>query len=758
MQSPTVTYMVVQVEGVDPSSVHYGGIQATGAQPDGDDMLNACIDRHGGSRVPLEAVALMADWRYGLACFPSAKDAVLCADALSAIAVGADSRSALRVVVFSYQPVHGDGVKRVYWHGQHLAAMVHSGQVIVTHLAAQMAQPHLPDGYRLRSLGLHRLLDLQSVEPVYQLETVGSTADFPPLKSLDYLPNNLPFQLTPLVGREGEMAEVKRLLASRRLITLTGAAGCGKTRLAYHLAASMAGSFDDGTWLVDLSTVTDANLVPNALSAVLGVRESHERSQLSRLVQDLQDKRMLIILDTCEHLVCACAELVETLVRSCPQVHILATSREPLQSEGEVVWRVPSLEVPQLDDACEMEQVMGADSVRLLVDRARASYPGFQVTDENFKPIAQICARLGGIPLALEMVAARVGALSVEQIAERLDDRFRLLTGGRRHTLPRHETLRATLDWSYDLLSEKERLLWARLSVFSGCFSLDAAEFVCQDDKIEGWEVLDLLSQSVNKSVIMVEHQQGQAYYWLLETMRLYGQEKLSLYGQGTDVRHRHLEWYRRLALRAEAEVHGEDAAQWLDRFEKEHDNLWAALAWSRTQPDERESGLQVAYCLERLACVATTMRQAARAVRLYAAADLLRPHIGSPVRPSERGNCAKQAALSRPTLGPSSPQNKSEGRTGSSTPGTVPDQNAAAEAVSMVTLRQLEIIQLVTRGLSDKEVAAALHISPNTVDAHLRKIFAKLNVQSRASLVAWAVRNGVDDGADQADVGVPVA
>jgi len=337
----------------------------------------------------------------------------------------------------------------------------HGGQILLSQTTRD-----LPAGVSIRALGSHRLKDLQHPEVVFQVIIPDLPSDFPPLKSLDRLPNNLPIQLTSFIGREREMAEIKRMLSAARLLTLTGSGGCGKTRLALQVAADLVGEFPDGAWLVELAALSDPALVPQAVASVLGVREesghlqmgevgsgglpgaSVSRSILTRLLDYLQSKRMLIMLDNCEHLIGACATFSDTLLRACPNLKILATSREGLGIAGETAWRVPSLSLPDAQrlGSIEASTLTQYEAVRLFIDRAVAALPAFAVTNHNAPAVAQICHRLDGIPLAIELATARVKALPVEQIAKRLDDRFRLLTGGSRTALPRQQTLRATID------------------------------------------------------------------------------------------------------------------------------------------------------------------------------------------------------------------------------------------------------------------------------------------------------------------------
>ena len=402
-------------------------------------------------------------------------------------------------------------------------------------------------------------------------------------------PNNLPSELSSFVGREKELAEVKRLLKDTRLLTLTGSGGCGKTRLAVVAAGELAEGFEDGVWLVELAPLVDPSLVPQAVTSVLGAREQPGRSLTETLSDYLGTRKVLLVLDNCEHLIEACADLAEALLRSCPELRVLTTSREALGIVGEVAWPVPSLSLPDLRRLPDVESLPRYESARLFVERAVAVKPSFGLTEQNAASVAQVCYRLDGIPLALELAAARARVLSVEQISERLDDSFGLLVAGGRTAMPRQRTLQATMDWSHELLSEEERTLFRRSSVFSGGFSLEAAESVCAGEEIERYEVLELLSHLVDKSLVVARERDGEARYRLLEMMRQYGREKLEESGEARQVRERHAGYYLALAEEAEPELKGAGQVAWLERFEREHDNLRAAISWSLERSNLRD-------------------------------------------------------------------------------------------------------------------------------------------------------------------------
>ena len=402
----------------------------------------------------------------------------------------------------------------------------------------------------------------------------------PPRKRV--LATNLPRQLTSFVGHEQELIDLPRRLGTTAPLTLTGAGGVGKTRLALRVAETVVLDHPDGVWLVELAPLRDAGLIPQLIADVVGAREQPGRALRDTLVATLRHRRLLLVLDNCEHLVEACAELVEHLLRACPGLRVLATSREPLRVAGEVLWRVPSLSVPTRLDDQSADALARSEAGRLFVERARASAPGFALTDRTARLVADVCWRLDGIPLAIELAAARVHLLSVDQLAARLDDRFRLLVGGSRTAPPRQQTLRATVAWSYELLDARARRLFEHLAVFAGGWTLEAAEAVCGDDHLEAGDVLDLLGQLVDRSLVQAEATDGGAVrYRLHETLREYGWACLATSGAADTARRRHRAFYLALAERAEPELTGAEPAVWLRRLDLEHDNVRAALRWT---------------------------------------------------------------------------------------------------------------------------------------------------------------------------------
>jgi predicted ATPase/DNA-binding CsgD family transcriptional regulator len=409
----------------------------------------------------------------------------------------------------------------------------------------------------------------------------GQLVSFPHTCPSREVPGNLPLELSSFVGREREIAEVRELLLSgTRLLTLTGPGGCGKTRLALRVAEDLKHEFHDGAWWVGLASLSDPDLVPQEVASALEVRETPGRSFVEALADHLSSKKALLVVDNCEHLIGACAALADALLHACPQLRILATSREPLGLAGERTWLVPPLSLPDPRHPPSIQELARYEAVRLFVERAKAVVQTFELTPKNAPALARLCRRLDGMPLAIELAAARTKVLSVEQIDARLDDAFRLLQGGSRTAVPRQQALRAAIDWSHDLLGQDERVLFRRLSVFAGGFILEAAEAVCVGESIEKDDVLDLLAYLVDKSLVLVAEQHGEARYRLLETVRQYGREKLEESGEAEEVRHRHAALFLRLAEQAEPLLKGRQQVAWLDRLETEHDNLRAAMTW----------------------------------------------------------------------------------------------------------------------------------------------------------------------------------
>ncbi|OBK23115.1 LuxR family transcriptional regulator [Mycobacterium asiaticum] len=448
-----------------------------------------------------------------------------------------------------------------------LRDLAHGGQTVLSGTTDDLVAESLPDGAWLMDLGAHPLRDLARPQRVVQLCHPDLRNDFPPLRTASGIAaHHLPAQLTSFVGRREQIATLRNALAGNRLVTLTGAGGVGKTRLAVQVATSMAGEFEGGVWYVDLAPITAAEVVPVTVARALGLPDQPGRSTMDTLLRFVRERRMLIVLDNCEHLLDACATLLAALLAGAPQLTVLATSREPVNIPGEATWQVPSL---SLDD----------EAVELFAERARLARPEFTVTADNSAQVAEICRRLDGMPLAIELAAARVRALSLTEIVDSLHDRFRLLTGGSRTAVRRQQTLRASVDWSHALLTETERVLFRRLAVFYGGFDLPAAQFVCGGDVIERYQVLDQLTLLVDKSLVVADNSSGHTRYRLLETVRQYALEKLSESGEADTVRSRHCDHYTAIAARLDAPART-DYEKRLDQAELEMDNLRNALGW----------------------------------------------------------------------------------------------------------------------------------------------------------------------------------
>jgi predicted ATPase len=477
-----------------------------------------------------------------------------------------------------------------------LRAIAYGGQILVSQATHDLVRDALPAGVRVRELGEHRLAGLRRAEQVYQLLAEGARADFPPLRSPASAPNNLPLQPTSFVGREREIAAITQALSTTRLLTLTGAGGAGKTRLALQVAADLVEDYPDGVWFVDLAPLADPALVPATAAAALGVRDAAERPAQEALVAVLQARSALLLLDNCEHLLAACAALADALVRGCPRLRVLATSRASLGIAGETVRRVPSLTLPERSAPAPLERLTQYEAVRLFIERAVAARGDFQVSNATAPALAEICWRLDGIPLAIELAAARVRVLSLEQLARRLDDRFRLLTAGSRTALPRQQTLRALVDWSYSLLAEGERALLRRLSIFAGGWALEAAEAVCTGEGLAADEVLDVLARLVDQSLVVAEElpgaagAEGEVRYRLLETIRQYAAEKLAAAGEEAGLAARHARYFTALAEEATPHLTRAEQLAWLARLDREGDNLRAVLGWCVGQGNAGDS------------------------------------------------------------------------------------------------------------------------------------------------------------------------
>jgi predicted ATPase/DNA-binding CsgD family transcriptional regulator len=519
-----------------------------------DDMLRIAIEGHGGFLFKHTGDGVCA-------AFSSPRSAVE-----AAIAAQQRLQLPVRMGIATGEAELRDGdyfgtvVNRV----ARLMAAGHGGQILAAESTAGLLS-----GFDLLDLGIHQLRDLSRAERVVQLCHPDLRDDFPPLRTAStVVAHNLPVQLTNFVGRGAQMTDLEKLLVDNRMVTLTGAGGAGKTRLAIEIAARIAAEFRDGLSYVDLAPVTHPGVVPVTVARALGLPDQPGRSTMDTLLRFVRDRQMLVVLDNCEHLLDASAELVVALLGAAPGLTLLATSREPIGAAGEVSWRVPSLSVAD-------------EATALFVDRARRARPDFRITNDNTTTVAEICRRLDGMPLAIELAAARVRALSLGEILDGLRDRFQLLTGGARTAVHRQQTLRASVDWSHALLSEPERVVFRRLAVFLGGFDLDAAQAVAGSGDMQRFQVLDFLALLVDKSLVVADNSGGTTRYRLLETVRQYAQEKLGESGEADAARSRHRDFYTALAALLDSPA-GTDYERRLEQAETEIDNLRAAFAWSR--------------------------------------------------------------------------------------------------------------------------------------------------------------------------------
>jgi predicted ATPase/class 3 adenylate cyclase/DNA-binding CsgD family transcriptional regulator len=454
-----------------------------------------------------------------------------------------------------------------------LRDLAHGGQTVLSGTTEPLVVDQLPPGVSLTDLGTHPLRDLPRPERVVQLRHPDLRNEFPPLRTTNVaVVHNLPAQLTSFVGRQTEIESLREVLAANRLVTLIGAGGAGKTRLAVQVAADLAREFGDGVCYVDLAPITHPDVAPVTAARALELPDQPGRSTVDTLLRHLHDREMLLLLDNCEHLLEASAALVAALLGGAPRLTVLATSREPLGVAGEAMWQVPSLS-------------LAGDALELFADRARLAKTDFAITDDNIAAVAEICRRLDGMPLAIELAAARVRALSLTEIVDSLHDRFRLLTGGSRTVVRRQQTLRASVDWSHALLTDTERILFRRLAVFLGGFDLDAAQAVTGADGVQRYQVLDQLTLLVDKSLVVAENAGGTTRYRLLETVRQYALEKLGESGEADAVRSRHRDYYESVAALLDAPART-DYQQRLDQLEVETDNLRSALGWSLENSD----------------------------------------------------------------------------------------------------------------------------------------------------------------------------
>jgi predicted ATPase/class 3 adenylate cyclase len=544
-----------------------------------DELLRGAIEAQGGHVVKSTgdgAFAVFANAHDGVGAAVAAQLSL--ADAKWPEGVGLRVRMGLHVGPATVQ--EGDYFAPDVNRTARLMSVAHGGQIVCSAAVGEMVR----DRFTLVDLGEHRLRDLQSSVHVFQVDVPGLGSEFPPLRSLDSLPSNLPRQVTTFVGRETEIGALGELVRESSLVTLTGVGGVGKTRLALQVAAEVVTDFPNGAWLCEFAPVADADAVWETLAASLRVQAFPGRSLQETVLEYLAAKRLLLVLDNCEHLLDAIARQVTAITQRCARVSVLATSREGLALAGERIVAVPSLGVPA--EGSEIDALMGADAVQLFSDRARAAKNEFVLTDHNASAVGVLCRRLDGIPLAIELAAARVRSLSPEDLVARLDQRFKLLTRGSRAALERHQTLRSTIDWSYDLLEPTERRALDRLSVFAGGCDLAAAEAVLAGDDLDELDVVDLLGQLVDKSLVIADSNgDGRVRYRLFESIRQYAQERLEADGDTTAVRRRHADYYVGLAETAGPHLRRRDQLEWIKVVAPDVDNFRAAFDWAVETP-----------------------------------------------------------------------------------------------------------------------------------------------------------------------------
>ena len=597
LPSGTVTFLFSDIEGSTKRwETHHDAMKAAVARH--DDIVRTAIEAHDGYVFKTVGDAFCA-------AFETAPDAVaaaidiqrgLAAEDFSAVG-GLSVRIGLHTGYAEERDADyfGPAVNRA----MRLMSIGSGEQILVSAATHALVQDDTHLDASFDDLGTHRLKDLAQPERVWQLTLHGSRRDFPLVRSLDTLPNNLPMQVTSFKGRERDLESLKEELSSHRLVTLIGPGGVGKTRLATQVGAELLDHFSDGVWMADLAPVTEPDLVPMVLAKALGIGGAQLRIVDESVTDALRHKQMLLVFDNCEHLLEAAAGLADAIHRHCANVCIVATSRQPLGVGGEKVVRLSSLEVPDKTIGLSSGDALGFGAIALFVDRAGLVNQTFRLSDDNVPIVCDICRRLDGIPLAIELAAARVKVMSIPNLAARLNERFALLTGGSRTALPRQRTLAALFDWSYDLLEPAERTLFARLGAFAGSFTLEAAAAVCDDCVNRDLDVLDLIASLADKSLVNAETGGGLERYRMLECTRQYALEKLDASGERERIMRIHAEHYRAVALEAEREFGSSPLGEWLGRVELDQENFRAALDWALSSGADPVLAGEIAASLE---------------------------------------------------------------------------------------------------------------------------------------------------------------
>jgi predicted ATPase/class 3 adenylate cyclase len=583
----TVTFLFTDIEGSTVLLRHLGeGVYAQ-VLADHHSLIRSSLAAHGGEEVGTQGDGFFAVFSSPRACVAAVTQMQ---QAIETHPWPAGEHVRVRMGVHTGEAERTDtGLVGLDIHrAARVAAVAYGGQILLSETAAALVRESLPAGTALRDLGVHRLKDLGRPEQIFQLDVAGLRAGFPPLRSLGNpaLQHNLPTQLATFIGREQELADVRALVGSCRLVTLTGAGGSGKTRLGLQVAAELLDGSGDGVRLVELATVTDEDAVAAAICKALGIAGRPGRAASETLLDALAPQDVLIVLDNCEHLIGACAKTADAILRHCPRVHLVATSREPLGIGGETIYRVPPLSLPS--PGCSTLAPGSSDAVALFVQRAKEQGAALPASEETGPLVVSICARLDGMPLAIELAAARLRSLSLGALHDRLDQRFRLLTGGSRAALERQQTLEATVDWSYSLLNAAEQLVLRRLSVFAGSFDLDAAEAVCGSGDIGAFDVTGLLGSLVDKSLVVAELIDGAFRYRLLETIRQFAAERLAQAGpdEAAAAAAAHSEHFLAVAEAAAPHLTGPDQGRWFARLDTEQANLRRAADYAGGRSD----------------------------------------------------------------------------------------------------------------------------------------------------------------------------
>jgi predicted ATPase/class 3 adenylate cyclase len=598
----TLTFLFTDIEGSTPLLGRLGDDVYAQVLAGHHALIRSALAAHGGREVDTQGDAFFAVFSSPRGCMAAVLEMQ---EAIARHAWPGGERVRVRMGVHCGEAARtATGLVGLEVHrAARVAAVAHGGQVLVSEAAAVLVRDGLPPGAALADLGSHRLKDLGRPERIFQLHGPGLAAGFPPLRSLGNpaLPNNLPAELSAFIGRAREVAEVRALVEYCRLVTLTGAGGCGKTRLGLQVAAELLDGSGDGVWLVELAAVTEEDAVPAAIAQALRLAVNPARPALEALLDALALQDVLIVVDNCEHLIGGCAKTAEAIVRRCPRVHLLATSREPLGIGGETIYRVPSLSLPGPGEAGPVASG-SCDAVALFAERARASGVALSVEEQAGPLVVAVCRRLDGMPLAIELAAARLRSMSLAELAGRLDQRFRLLTGGSRTALARQQTLRATVGWSYALLTGAERVLLARLSVFAGGFGLAAAEAVCGAGRRDVLDVADLIGSLVDKSLVVAERAGETLRYRLLETIRLFAAERLAEAGddEAAAVAGAHCAHFLSFAEAAAPHLTGPEQGGWLARLEADQANLRRAAGCAIGCPDGTALVLRLGVALER--------------------------------------------------------------------------------------------------------------------------------------------------------------